>query len=89
MLDLPGIGPMSAGTYTVIESTGGLTGDQLQHVTGIAMYDALVEVNYTPNAVTITLNRDYLPGDLDGDGFVGIADLNIILSAWNQTLPPA
>jgi hypothetical protein len=28
-----------------------------------------------------------LVGDLDGDGFVGIADLNIILGAWNQSVP--
>ncbi len=30
-----------------------------------------------------------LAGDLDGDGFVGINDLNIVLSAWNQNVPPA
>jgi VCBS repeat protein/PEP-CTERM motif-containing protein len=29
-----------------------------------------------------------LVGDLDGDGFVGIADLNIVLSNWNQNVPP-
>jgi PEP-CTERM motif len=29
-----------------------------------------------------------LVGDLDGDGFVGIVDLNIVLGAWNQTVPP-
>lgn len=29
-----------------------------------------------------------LLGDLDGDGFVGINDLNIILSNWNQSVPP-
>ncbi len=28
-----------------------------------------------------------LTGDLDKDGFVGITDLNIILSNWNQTAP--
>jgi hypothetical protein len=28
---------------------------------------------------------DLIDGDLDGDGFVGIADLNIILGNWNQT----
>jgi hypothetical protein len=28
-------------------------------------------------------------GDLDGDGFVGIADLNIVLGSWNQNVPPA
>jgi hypothetical protein len=27
-----------------------------------------------------------LIGDLDGDGFVGIADLNIVLDHWNQTV---
>lgn len=30
-----------------------------------------------------------LAGDLDGDGFVGIADLNIVLGNWNQSVPPA
>jgi len=30
-----------------------------------------------------------LPGDLDGNGFVGIDDLNIVLSNWNQNVPPA
>ncbi len=29
-----------------------------------------------------------LIGDLDGDGFVGITDLNIVLGAWNQNVPP-
>ncbi|MEZ6190690.1 MAG: FG-GAP-like repeat-containing protein [Phycisphaerales bacterium] len=27
-----------------------------------------------------------LPGDLDGDGFVGIADLNIVLGNWNTNV---
>ncbi len=30
-----------------------------------------------------------LTGDLDGDGFVGITDLNIVLGNWNLNLPPA
>jgi len=29
-----------------------------------------------------------LLGDLDGDGFVGINDLNIVLGNWNQNVPP-
>ncbi len=29
-----------------------------------------------------------LVGDLDGDGFVGITDLNVVLSNWNQFVPP-
>jgi hypothetical protein len=28
-----------------------------------------------------------LPGDLDGDGFVGIDDLNLVLGNWNQNVP--
>ncbi len=28
-------------------------------------------------------------GDLDADGFVGINDLNIVLTAWNMNTPPA
>ena len=30
----------------------------------------------------------FLPGDLTGDGFVGIEDLNIVLSVWNQNVTP-
>ncbi len=29
-----------------------------------------------------------LEGDLNGDGFVGIADLNIVLGVWNQNVTP-
>ncbi len=30
-----------------------------------------------------------LEGDLDGDGFVGLDDLDIVLGNWNQSVPPA
>ena len=30
-----------------------------------------------------------LDGDLNGDGYVGVDDLNIVLTAWNQSVPPA
>lgn len=30
-----------------------------------------------------------IQGDLDGNGFVGIDDLNIVLGNWNQSVPPA
>lgn len=29
-----------------------------------------------------------IEGDLDGDGFVGLADLDIVLGFWNQTVAP-
>ncbi len=48
-------------------------------------------------SVALTLSQlpvhthDYslLPGDLNGDGFVGIDDLNLVLANWNQNVPPA
>jgi PEP-CTERM motif len=39
--------------------------------------------------VSVSTIAPLLEGDLDGDGFVGIADLNIVLGAWNQNVPPA
>lgn len=38
--------------------------------------------------VLLTPLSTALAGDLDSDGFVGITDLNIVLSHWNQTVPP-
>ncbi len=29
-----------------------------------------------------------MAGDLDSGGFVGITDLNIVLSNWNHSIPP-
>ena len=88
-LDLPALGAMAAGTYTVIESTGGNLSGTFENITGLGIYAGLLDVQYTANAVTVTLNWDYLPGDLNADGFVGIDDLNIVLSNWNQNVPPA
>ncbi len=39
----------------------------------------------TPNQVLLA-QETYLAGDLNGDGFVGIADLNIVLGNWNQSV---
>ncbi len=42
--------------------------------------------------VLVTTENDLLAGglegDLNGDGFVGIADLNIVLGVWNQNVTP-
>ena len=52
----------------------------------------IFDVQY-PNISTATLTlleiNPTLPGDLNGDGFVGINDLNIVLANWNQNVPPA
>jgi enediyne biosynthesis protein E4 len=41
-----------------------------------------VSVNQLLNLVEV------IAGDLDGDGFVGVADLNLVLGNWNQSVPP-
>ncbi|MEZ6191130.1 MAG: hypothetical protein R3C45_07540 [Phycisphaerales bacterium] len=36
--------------------------------------------------VVLEFKRPPVTGDLDGDGFVGISDLNIVLGRWNETV---
>ena len=64
----------------------------------IGMYTqhAVFAADIATDAVTTTFDNisiaelsTGLVGDLNGDGFVGIDDLNIVLGAWNQNVPPA
>ncbi len=52
----------------------------------------LLELNYNDPSISFEqalINAGLvLAGDLDGDGFVGLADLDIILNNWNQAIPP-
>ncbi|MEZ6190827.1 MAG: autotransporter-associated beta strand repeat-containing protein [Phycisphaerales bacterium] len=51
----------------------------------------LVSYDGTTNAVLLSdfiAGPILLEGDLNGDGFVGIADLNIVLGLWNQNVTP-
>jgi hypothetical protein len=45
-------------------------------------YDMIID-NFL---VEVIAAASQLEGDLNGDGFVGIADLNIVLGAWNQNV---
>jgi hypothetical protein len=36
--------------------------------------------------VVLEFKHPPVTGDLDGDGFVGISDLNIVLGLWNETV---
>ncbi len=40
-------------------------------------------------SVDTIVGASSIPGDLDHDGFVGLDDLDIVLSNWNQNVPPA
>lgn len=48
----------------------------------------LLRMVYADTLVFHLTNSAPLEGDLDGDGFVGISDLNLVLGNWNQTIPP-
>lgn len=63
--------------------------------TGAGLLIQLINLNeIDPAAPDANLEVDFddvrleLVGDLDADGFVGITDLNLILSAWNQAVNP-
>ncbi|MEZ6191447.1 MAG: hypothetical protein R3C45_09175 [Phycisphaerales bacterium] len=59
--------------------------------TGLDSYIDFVSLSDGPNAyeeVTGVPLVESLDGDLNGDGFVGITDLNIVLGVWNQNVTP-
>ncbi len=74
--------PSLGDTFDILTTTGTLTGTfdsvNLSSAPGTA-----TGVFYGSNFVRLTVG---LVGDLDLDGFVGITDLNIVLSHWNQNV---
>jgi sialidase-1 len=89
--------------YTVGDSTFDLTvgattyaGLSINAITAPTLIDRFILANggtnsalaYIDNPV-VSIGSILLDGDLDGDGFVGITDLNLVLSNWNQNVPPA
>ena len=46
-------------------------------------------VSYIDDVLLADSVSDVIEGDLDGDGFVGISDLNLVLGSWNLNVPPA
>ncbi len=64
-------------------SNAGYTDAQLE----VILQNLLSHVDIiTLDELAVTPWLDTIPGDLDGDGFVGITDLNTILGAWNETI---
>jgi fibronectin-binding autotransporter adhesin len=97
-------GDMNLDGTMVISMIGGYTpslGDSFQVLIAgsrTGMFDSVLgtdiggglafDVLYGLNDVTLEVISTALVGDLNADGFVGIADLNIVLGNWNQTIPP-
>jgi T5SS/PEP-CTERM-associated repeat protein len=87
-LDLRALGPMAAGTYTLLESTGGTITGLFENVSTFNLFGVNISVLNTGTAITVTLDGDLIFADPNLDGFVGIADLNIVLGNWNQNVTP-
>ena len=46
-------------------------------------------ITYIDDVLLTDATLDAIDGDLNGDGFVGVDDLNIVLANWNLNVPPA
>jgi hypothetical protein len=85
---------LTAGAYSVSD-TGVLNGAIKPNTKSITLGNKESKTRYFTglmDEVYIGLDAPTyasLDGDLDGDGFVGIADLNIVLGDWNNFVPPA
>ena len=81
-----GYAPQPGMTFNIITFGGSLTGAFSNVVNQTGLTGLILNVTSDANSVILTL--DSLAGDLNLDGFVGIADLNIVLGSWNQNVPP-
>lgn len=70
---------VSLGTFTLAAGTNTITLDA-QGSSGGSVVIA--------DAARVLAEIDLLPGDLNGDGFVGIEDLDLLLAHWGDTVTP-
>jgi PEP-CTERM motif-containing protein len=94
------LGPALGDNFTVATgSSNGLWEEvtiELAVPAGAQTFDILFLTEGSPDAlgsmfiddVSVSTIAPLLDGDLDGDGFVGINDLNIVLGNWNLNVPP-
>ena len=82
--------PTLGDTFQILNATS-LGGSTFDSVTGTDIGGGLaLDVIYNASSVVLqVISGGGIPGDLNGDGFVGLDDLDIILSNWNQNVPPA
>jgi hypothetical protein len=82
--------PTLGDTFLIVDVLNGNRFGTFASVLGADLGGGLgFDVIYSSSGVMLEIVSNALAGDLDGDGFVGIADLNIVLGNWNQNVPPA
>jgi T5SS/PEP-CTERM-associated repeat protein len=95
---IDGFVPTAGDTFVVLDALGGISGLFSNVINGTRLDTAdgngsfLVHYGpgslFDPDSVILSGYMTTLIGDLNADGFVGIADLNIVLGNWNQAVPP-
>jgi T5SS/PEP-CTERM-associated repeat protein len=84
-----GFTPVLGDTFLIVDVLNGSRFGAFASVLGADLGSGLgFDVIYSSSGVMLEIVSNALAGDLDGDGFVGIADLNIVLGNWNQNVPP-
>ncbi len=82
-------GDLLGATFQLFDWTGvSIVGDFDAVVLDPAWYAAGLSIDLSQLMTTGVIRVVPLIGDLDGDGFVGITDLNILLANWNQNVTP-
>jgi T5SS/PEP-CTERM-associated repeat protein len=86
-------GSLSTGSYTFLETGDGtLTGEfETCDFSDLIVFGATnytYDIVYNANSAALVISDTGIIGDLDRDGFVGIDDLNTVLTNWNQTVTP-
>ncbi|MEZ6192262.1 MAG: hypothetical protein R3C45_13365 [Phycisphaerales bacterium] len=77
------IGAFTIGRFTLSDDAAGTWTMKVTSTTGFRTYQG--NINNGMFDLRDTGGGEPLLGDLDTDGFVGIADLNIVLGDWNNT----
>ncbi len=92
-VELDGFTPEPGGSYTIISGFANEVADGFDPTVfvrgaGEGFGDGFFRVDYTEGTVALTFvsGSPGLEGDLDADGFVGSADLDIVRAHWGQTV---
>ncbi len=86
-LDFDGTFDFSAEHFDIIPTAAGFNQLRFGSPSGIASSGGGVTFDNILLEI-IAADAPALDGDLNGDGFVGISDLNIVLGVWNQNVTP-
>jgi autotransporter-associated beta strand protein len=82
LVNLGGYTPNINDTFSVLSALGGIDD------TGLSITGDFSHAVIGTDLILTYLGSSLLDGDLNADGFVGIADLNIVLGVWNTNVTP-